>query len=95
MTKENSQSVRFDSELFTIALKIGAAYLQRGFNRFADWKQKLLGVVGDKITIWLSAIWTTLYNYPANTKLYETQVTATAQKRLKSSSRCLKRFILE
>lgn len=79
MEKDDDEVIRFDSKLFTLALEIGMIYLQRGVNKFADWQKVIIERIGDKIDIWLPAIWKTLGNYPANTKFNSLQISAIAR----------------
>ena len=64
----------FNPKIWKSALKIGAIYVQRGINNFADWARKMTEAVGTKIEPWNSAIWETINNLPEGTKFDEKQM---------------------
>ena len=80
MEKENSQSVRFNPKIWTLSLELGAIYLQSGVNEFSEWQQKMIeaaGDKGDKIKVWLPAIWEMLKIMPKISKFNDKQIAAT------------------
>ena len=56
----------FNPKLMNLSFKLGAAYLQKGFNNFAEWSSKMVGSVGDKIEPWLKPTWDSINALPVN-----------------------------
>ena len=71
---------RFSPKVWTLGLKIGAIYVQRGINNFDDWSAKMAESCGTKIEPWLSAIWETLCNIPEGSKFNDKQILALADR---------------
>ena len=70
----------FSPKVWTLGLKIGAIYVQRGINNFDDWSAKMAESCGTKIEPWLSAIWETLCNIPEGSKFNDKQILALADR---------------
>ena len=52
-----SANPMFNPKLMNLSFKLGAAYLQKGFNNFTEWSSKMVDSVGSKIEPWLKSTW--------------------------------------
>ncbi|MBR1807757.1 MAG: hypothetical protein IJ774_15415, partial [Selenomonadaceae bacterium] len=66
----------FNPKIWKVALKIGAIYVQRGINTFADWAKTMTGATksGEQLKPWLPAIWETINALPEGSKFSENQI---------------------
>ena len=69
----------FNPKLWQAGLKIGAIYVQRGINKFADWASKMTESLGKKSEPWQAAIWETINALPEGSKFDEKQITNIAK----------------
>ena len=73
------ENPKFNPELWKSALKIGVIYVQRGINRFDEWKTKMIDSIGDEIIPWINSIWDTIVSIPEGSKFDDQQMTAMSQ----------------
>ena len=66
----------FNPTLMKSAFKVGGIYLQKGVNRFTEWAESVVSVVGEKVRPFLPAVWDSLKKYPDNQKFNDDVMTA-------------------
>ncbi|MEE1362852.1 MAG: glucosaminidase domain-containing protein [Selenomonadaceae bacterium] len=73
--KLNTINSGFDPTIMVPAFKLGAIYIQRGINKFPEWKSKLTEAVGEEIAPWAKPVWESLKTYPQDRAFNETHAT--------------------
>ena len=73
--KLNTINSGFDPMIMVPAFKLGAIYIQRGINKFPEWKSKLTEAVGEEIAPWAKPVWESLKTYPQDRAFNETHAT--------------------
>ena len=70
----NSNPV-FDPNIWIPAFKIGAVCMARGVKTLAEFKKKLVAIVGEKIEPWVKSVWEALKRTPKGMKYSDEQLT--------------------
>ena len=71
-----SANPMFNPALMKSLFKIGGIYLQKGVNKFAAWADNMVDVMGEKVRLFLPAVWDSLKKYPDNQKFNDDVMTA-------------------
>ncbi|MBR0061309.1 MAG: hypothetical protein IJP68_07490, partial [Selenomonadaceae bacterium] len=70
----------FNPKVWTLGLKIGIRYLQRGINNFVAWAKKLRQDIGEDFEPWQKPLWETLKAMPKIEKFNDKQIWSTAKR---------------
>ncbi|MBR4384721.1 MAG: hypothetical protein IKP64_14335, partial [Selenomonadaceae bacterium] len=70
----------FNPKVWTLGLRIGIRYLQRGINNFVAWAKKMTQDVGEEFEPWQKALWETLKTMPAIKKFNDKQIWSIADR---------------
>lgn len=71
-----SANPMFNPKLMKHLFKIGGIYLQKGVNRFTEWAENVVDVMGEEARQFLPAVWDALKKYPDNQKFNDDVMTA-------------------
>ena len=64
----------FDVDVIVPMMKVGAIYVQRGAETFADYAREMISSIGEEVRDWLHPVWKMIENYPEGKKFDESQV---------------------